>query len=140
MQSKDRLVALLVLTGCANLTPKQKKAAAIVGGILVVGAIAAHNRENNGQAQSAPPIGPPSSCTTRSRTGHADEHCHGRPETASRPTPRHGAIKAKCLQRVRGELANAHSARDQGFTQAVSTYVRSALIYRRLARQEANRH
>jgi major membrane immunogen (membrane-anchored lipoprotein) len=40
------LAAASLLTGCASLTPTQKKAAYIVGGILIVGAVAAHNADH----------------------------------------------------------------------------------------------
>jgi hypothetical protein len=37
---------LLILSGCADLTPTQKKVAGVVAGVLVVGAIAAHRADS----------------------------------------------------------------------------------------------
>lgn len=41
------VVAILALTGC-SLTPTQQKWAGVAAGVLIVGAIAAHNADNNG--------------------------------------------------------------------------------------------
>ena len=41
---KKLLLVILMLSGCANMTPAEKtQTALIIGGILVVGAIAANN-------------------------------------------------------------------------------------------------
>lgn len=47
-----------VLSGCASMTPTQKKVAAVVGGALVVGAIVAQDSDKK-SAVYAPPAGPP---------------------------------------------------------------------------------
>lgn len=36
------ILACALLTGCASMTPTQKKVAAVVGGALVIGVVAAH--------------------------------------------------------------------------------------------------
>jgi hypothetical protein len=43
------LVLSAMISGCANLTPTQKKVAGIVAGVLVVGAIAAHQVDSGKQ-------------------------------------------------------------------------------------------
>jgi hypothetical protein len=43
----------LVLSGCANLTPTQKKVAGAIAGVLVVGAIAAHRQDSGAPVAEA---------------------------------------------------------------------------------------
>jgi hypothetical protein len=62
------LALAFVLTGCASMTPNQKKAAAVVSGALVVGAVLAHDSDK-GSAVIAPPAGPP---------------CHAQPDGSCR--------------------------------------------------------
>lgn len=54
---KSALIAVfaLALCACASWTPTQKKVAAVVGSVLVVGAIAA----NSDGGSSAAPLNPP---------------------------------------------------------------------------------
>lgn len=51
MKSVLTLACVLLLAGCASMTPGQKRAAAIVGGALVVGAAAAHGSNGNALQQ-----------------------------------------------------------------------------------------
>jgi hypothetical protein len=54
---KALVLACCLLAGC-SMTPTQKKVAAVVGGALVVGAIAAQDSDKK-PAVYAPPAGPP---------------------------------------------------------------------------------
>lgn len=56
------MLTLVLLTGCATLTPTQKRVVAVGAAVLVVGAIAAHS---DGSRKSAFPIGPQPTCTTQ---------------------------------------------------------------------------
>lgn len=42
MKTLAALACFCLLTGCASMTPTQKRVAAVVGSALVVGAVAAH--------------------------------------------------------------------------------------------------
>jgi hypothetical protein len=53
MKTFAMLGALLILTGCADLTPTQKKVAGAVAGVLVVGAIAAYNADRGASSPAA---------------------------------------------------------------------------------------
>lgn len=65
MKKLEIIAAIAALSGCA-MTPAQKQFAGIAAGILVVGAIAAHDADNGNQIatnQSINPAGPP--CTVQ---------------------------------------------------------------------------
>lgn len=55
MKTLAVLGSLLLFCGCANMTPTQKKVAGVVAGVLIVGAIVAHNQDSG-----APPAAGPS--------------------------------------------------------------------------------
>ena len=42
------LALALLIGGCASLTPREKHALVIVGAVVVAGAVAAHEADNNG--------------------------------------------------------------------------------------------
>jgi len=54
------ILAFTLLTGCATMTPAQKKWTGVAVGVLVVGAVAAH-RADHGDGP-APPVGKPPGC------------------------------------------------------------------------------
>jgi hypothetical protein len=54
------VIALLALSGCADMTPAQKKWTTVAASILVVGAIAVHNQD------SGTPVSLHSSCAPTS--------------------------------------------------------------------------
>jgi hypothetical protein len=56
------LLALALLSGCASMTPAQKKWTSVAVGMLVVGAIAAHQAESR---EPASPAYQPRVCDSR---------------------------------------------------------------------------
>jgi hypothetical protein len=46
-------LALVLLVGCSTITPTQKKWTSVAVGVLVVGAIAAHQADNDPSASSS---------------------------------------------------------------------------------------
>lgn len=48
------LIALLALSACAEMTPKQKKWTTIAASVLVVGAVTAHELDNGGKKNPCP--------------------------------------------------------------------------------------
>jgi hypothetical protein len=48
------VLCVLLLSGCASMTPTQKRVAAVVGTVVIVGAVAAHGSSNDGIAVREP--------------------------------------------------------------------------------------
>lgn len=48
------LIAVLSLSACAEMTPKEKKWTYIAAGVVVAGAIAAHELDNGGKKDPCP--------------------------------------------------------------------------------------
>jgi hypothetical protein len=64
------LVCLLLLTtGCADLTPTQKRFAGVVTGVLVVGAIAAYNADRGSTPAADTAIRSPAAACTLQPNG-----------------------------------------------------------------------